>query len=203
MKKLLIPLLLVLLAVPVASNAQTGRDCGNGLPCGAIPWQRLNLPELSSPTPMPTFNFSATPPPTPIPTSTPGPSPTPGASPIPPTATAGPPTFDVSDLEEAVDTLQALNNATPLVVVDANGTPVAQTDQIYKVGLDAGTFFGFARSVLNPNTFGSMWPLVAFSFTALAIVLIVTVSTFFVPMIVAIIGLIRTIVDFVRKLIGP
>lgn len=193
MKKLLIPLLLVLLAAPLVASAQP-RDCGNGLPCGAIPWTRFILPRLPSPTPMPTLNVAAV-----ISTPTPGPTVTPGGPTI--TPTPGLPTVDTSQIQESIETLQAINNATPFAVVNAAGTPVSPQEQFAQVGEDAGIFFGYARSIISPVTFGPIWPLVAFSFTALAVVLIVTATTFLLPGAVAIFGLIRklisTIMDFI------
>lgn len=54
-------------------------DCGNGLPCGPVPWRMPVLPKLSSPTPMPTLQIpeSSINPGDPTPTPAPIPSPTP------------------------------------------------------------------------------------------------------------------------------
>jgi len=116
---------------------------------------------------------------------------------------------DTSQIQESIETLQAINNATPFSIVNAEGTAVSAQEQFAQVGEgqfaqvgeDAGMFFGYARSIISPVTFGPIWPLVAFSFTALAVVLIVTATTFLLPGAVAIFGLIRklisTIMDFI------
>jgi len=180
MKQLLI-CLLVLVAAPLVASAQTGRDCGSGLPCGPIPWQRITLPRLPSPTPMATLNVDVNYQPTANPTT-------------PPTGTPG---LEVGELNDGVATLQSVLAATPFPINNSLGTPVSPSEAIDEVSGDAANFFGFARSVLSPGTFGILWPLVAFSFTALMIVLLVKSSTFLIPAIVATFGLIRKIVDII------
>ncbi|MBN8594804.1 MAG: hypothetical protein J0M33_23815 [Anaerolineae bacterium] len=194
MRRLVIAVTLLVLAIGSAwpASAQQGRDCGNGLPCGPIPWQRFNLPRLASPTPMPTLNGTAFYYPTAAPSTPGGPTPTP---------TAGLESIDTEPINVAIQTLQSVTDATPFTVVDSDGTPIASEEQISRVGQDAGTFFSYARSVLSPTTFGPIWPLVAFTFTALAVVLIVTVSTFLIPSAVAIFGIIRKIISTILEFI--
>lgn len=180
MKRFLIVLLL-LAVTSGATSAQSGRDCGSGLPCGPIPWQRITLPRLPSPTPMATLNVDVNYQPTANPT----------------TAPTGTPGLEVGELNDGVATLQSVLAATPFPVNNALGTPVSPEEAIDEVSGDAANFFGFARSVLSPNTFGIMWPLVAFTFTALMIVLVVKTSTFLIPALVATFGLIRKIVDII------
>lgn len=56
MKKLLLFALSIPLLIISPVQAQVA-DCGNGLPCGPIPWRMPVLPDLSSPTPMPTLEI--------------------------------------------------------------------------------------------------------------------------------------------------
>jgi hypothetical protein len=143
---------------------------------------------------MPTLNvtqlLTLTPSPTPTPTRTP----TPGG----PTVTPGTTTLEIGNLSDSVATLESVLAATPFPVQNAQGTAVSPQEAFDQIGQEAGQFFGFARSVLSPGTFGIMWPLVAFTFTALMIVLVVKSSTFMIPALVAAFGFIRKLIDMIR-----
>jgi hypothetical protein len=106
-------LLIALAVLPATSNAD---DCGNGLPCGPIPWQLPPLPGLVSPSPIPTIAITV------APTATPGgPTPTRGG----PTSApgGGVPTFDVdtSGINHQMETLTAQLNSPVQQVV---GSPL-------------------------------------------------------------------------------
>lgn len=161
-------------------------DCGDGLPCGRIPWDLPILPALPSPTPMPTLAFTAIPP-------------TPGAG-TPtwtPTPTATPGGLDTGDLDNQVATLGAAINATPISINDLNGTPVNNQESFEELGLNAGTFFGYARAITSAS-FGEMSPLFNFGFLALLIVISVKLLTFLLPIGAVVFGILRNVISLIR-----
>lgn len=181
--RVLILFVALTLFVPVAAQD----DCGDGLPCGKIPWDLPVMPALPSPTPMPTQAFTAIPP-TPgagTPTWTPAPTDTPVVA------------IDTDDLGNQVATLGAVVNSTPGTINDLNGTPV-NTDEIYEeLGENAGTFFGYARGITEAS-FGEMSPLFNFTFVALLVVISVKLLTFLLPIGAAMFGIIRNVVSLIR-----
>lgn len=119
MKKLLIVLSLLLLAIPVAAQS----DCQNGLPCGVAPWRLPIFPALRSPTPFPTVLVTAVPP-----TATPSPTVATNTPTITPTtiycATPGSPTsipYSTRVLSYAPDIYWPLTESAGVVAVDATG----------------------------------------------------------------------------------
>lgn len=193
----LIILLMLLVAIPVmaqtATPTATGTripasdpTCGNGLPCGPIPWPLPNLPYLPSPTVFPTIVVTATLTPSPVygpGTSAPGPTSTPAAS----------PTFELDGLEDAMATLSSISQNTPIAIdgfnFDAEG-----------LGTSAGEFFGTIKGISELHL-GPFTPLVVFFFFAFIFVLGVQASGIALPLIAAIFGFIRrvvsTILDFI------
>ncbi len=158
------------------------QDCGNGLPCGSIPWPQPNPPQLQSPTPMPTIGVTINPP-----TQTPG----------GPTATLAPtqPSFDidVSGINDQFATLQSLAEATD-PVVEVSGTPVNTTGQVATLTANSGTFFGYVRAVSEIDL-GGLTPLIGFITLSFLTVLGVKVVTLLLPVLSALFG-------FARKIIG-
>lgn len=178
---LIVLLLLALAAAPVAAQ-----DCGNGLPCGPVPWRLPQLPALSSPTPMPTLSVV-------------DPNPNPGGE---PTNTPTPyPTsqIDQQGISDQMATIQALVEATEQVVY-AEGTPVNTQDQFDLLAADATQFFGYALAV-SDEPFGKMSPLVMFGVTALGTVMAVKVLTFLMPFLGVLFGLIRKVVQVILDFI--
>lgn len=174
--------LLLILGEPVGAQ-----DCGNGLPCGPLPWRLPNLPRLRTPTPMPTISFNPTPPPTatPAPTDTPsGPT---------PTATLD---LDTSGIANQIATLNAVIEQTPMIVLDMAGTPVDTSAQFAELGDNAGLVFGYARG-LSQASLGSISPLVAFTLTALVVVIAVKMLTFMWPILAALWNIISRIIQLV------
>lgn len=163
------------------------QDCGNGLPCGSIPWPQPNPPQLQSPTPMPTVGVTQIPP-----TQTPG---GPTATPAPSSTAA----FDSSGLNDQVSTLGAVIQTTPLAINDINGTPVNTTGTFDTLGVNAGTFFGYARGI-SQASFGQMSPLFDFGFLALIVVISIKLITFLLPIGSAIFGVIRGVIALIRSL---
>lgn len=179
---LLWSLLALLNAGPVAAQ----NDCGDGLPCGRIPWGLPVLPTLASPTPMPTIPITINPP-----TSTPG----------GPTATPAPTevSVDTSGLNDQFATLQNLIAATDIPVV-VSGTPVSAGDQLDSLASGSYTFFGYVRGVSELDL-GGLTPLLTFLIVSLITVIAVKSLTFIMPVLAAIYAFIKSIVDFVLSLL--
>lgn len=192
MRRWLIPLALLVMAIPLAT-AGAQRDCGNGLPCGAIPWPRPNLPRLSSPTPMPTFVINTTA--TPTLTVTPG---GPTVTPLP-ASTATPGAVDPTQLAEVqgrIATLNALVAATPQVVLNPSGTPVGVDQELNNIASGANLFFGYARTV-SQTSIGKMSPILGFVIMALVVTIGYKTLTFILPLIVALWGMVRKIISLI------
>ena len=157
-------------------------ECGDGLPCGSIPWPQPNPPQLQSPTPMPTIGVTTIPP-----TQTPG-----GATATPAPTTVGF-DIDVSGINDQFGTLQALAEATD-PVVEVSGTPVSNTGQLATLSANSGTFFGYVRAVSEMDL-GGLTPLIGFVTLSFLTVLGVKVVTLLLPILSALFG-------FARKIIG-
>jgi hypothetical protein len=184
MRRLLILLVCVLCGAVTVSAQST--DCGQGLPCGPVPWKLPVLPKLSSPTPIPTVPVTLQPPNTPGPTPTPQPTPT--FQPI------GINTVDASGIADKMATLSAVIEATPELVLNASGTPVALED----AALDSGaeTLFAYAKGLGSINL-GSISPVVTFSVTAAMLIIATKLITFILPVLVALFGIIRKIIQLI------
>lgn len=199
--KYLLALLILFVAVPVFAQTATPTSgptptgtrrpmtdptCGNGLPCGPIPWPLPNLPYLPSPTIFPTIVVTATLTPSPIygpGTSAPVASSTPAAS----------PTFELDGMDDALATLEQLTNGTPIAIdgfdFDSEG-----------LGADAGSFFGTIKGVTDLHL-GPFTPLLVFFIFAFLFVMGVQSSGIVLPLLMSIFGFIRriisTILDFI------
>lgn len=186
MKQILVGVTLLLLAIPLVMVAQ--RDCGNGLPCGAIPWPLPKLPILISPTPMPTSVI------------TPGPTPTSLATLI--TGDVFPTVAVVSglnDLSDQFKTLAAVINATSVPVV-VSGTPVSASEQLNQTAGNAGVFFGYVHGFSEINL-GGLTPFVIFTITAFLTVITMKSLSFILPVVAAIFGLVLRVVQFIIGLL--
>ncbi len=181
MRHLLICAVMLILG---ASLVVAQDDCGDGLPCGKIPWSIPPLPQVESPTPMPTIGVTIS-----VPTQTPG-----GATATPaPTST---PNLDTSGISDQMGTLQSVMASTPLSVSDLNGTPVNTDDTFTELGSNAGTFFGYIRTISTVG-FGQMTPLVSFAFIAMVVVISIKASGFIIPLGAAIFGIIRKVIGLI------
>lgn len=174
------PLVLALIFSPVAGN------CGNGLPCGPVPWTLPSLPKLASPTPMPTIVLTTLPP-------TPGAG-TPTAT--PPAATATPtPSFNVSQITDSVATLSALSEATQEVIMNAQGTPVG-LEGLDTIAPSAGQFFGYAKGFADAS-FGSLSPVFTFTLISMVTITSVKMITFLLPIMAVVIKFLRNLLSLI------
>jgi hypothetical protein len=190
----LIAALLIFTALPALAQTATptptpfntprpsgSSDCGNGLPCGPIPWPLPAYVGLSSPTVFPTIVVTATRTPTPLPGVTAGPTSVPGAS----------PTFELDGVGDQLATLEGIMNATTI--------PIEGGFSAEQLGTDAGQFFGTLKGVSEIHL-GPFTPLLVFFFLAFIFVMGIQASGLIVPLVLAIFGFIRrlvsTILDF-------
>lgn len=184
--------ILILTALPVAAA-----DCGNGLPCGPVPWNLPVLPTLISPTPMPTFFFTATPSPTATPTNfTPSPTNTPTNT---PTATFTPsptptntPFFDQQELLDQIETLQAIIDATEISVLDPQGTPVNVENQLELAADPLEELFGRTKGYLQTE-WGPFQPVATAVVVAITVTFALIALTYTFPLVGFLLGMIRKI----------
>jgi len=182
MKRLLIFCLLVF-AVSTPVNAQ--QDCGNGLPCGPLPWSLPLLPDLLTPTRFPTVIVTMTLTPTPIMiTVTPGGGPTPQPTGF----------IDLGNLEDKVATLEAILEATEEVVEDIDGGAFDEDSQ--DLSGNAQEMFGYIRGLSGVH-FGPLTAPVSFLLFSLVFTLASQILFFVVPIGAAIFGFIRKIITLI------
>jgi hypothetical protein len=179
--RVVIILIAVIFSLVAPLTAQRG-DCRNGVSCDQIPWRLPALPFLPSPTPFPTV--AATVVPTTAPTSTANP-------------TLGPstPQVEINSIADGLATVQAMINVTPELINNPYGDAVL-TGNI-------GLFFGYARG-LSTASMGIFTPIITFIFFAFFSYLSIKAIFFILPLIAALIGLVRkviqTVLDFIPGL---
>lgn len=179
-------LLILILIVALPTSAQ--QNCGNGLPCGPIPWSLPQFPDLRSPTPFiwqQANQVALTS--TPVPTAT-----SIGSSFLTPTPFS---TFE--DFSDNVATLQAQFEATDIPITNELGTPIALDETIAENG---SIFFSYARG-FTANSFGVFAPLIDFIIFAFLLTLVYAVLQFTLPVLTAIFGAFRRLIQFLLDFI--
>lgn len=175
-KAALIIFLVLLGAIPVSAQS---RNCDSGLPCGPLPWALPELPNLASPTPMPTIVL----------TDESG-SIDPGA-----TETPTPPglDLDLGGIDSSFATLNAIMASTPMVLLNPEGT-----EEPIIGGLDenAEMFFSYAKG-MTTDWAGPIAPLVSLTLTGFVTVISVKIITFVLPLVSAVFGIIRKIISLI------
>jgi hypothetical protein len=167
-------------------------DCGDGLPCGPIPFDLPSLPLILSPTPFPTVWIQATPTPTVTPIPTPTPDATATFTPVP-TAT-----LNATAIVEGVEGLEELSEGTPQPVIGLDG--VEYDIESIDEGAETATFWSYIRGLFSINL-GKFQPVLVFSVFAFGIIIAVKSSTLILYFLAPLIGLIRKAIDFVLKFI--
>jgi len=132
---------------------------------------------------MPTF--------TPFPTLTPYPTFTPL-----PTWT---PFMDTSDLQNVIATVNSLVAATNVSINDLSGTPVGMSN-VTDLTANTSTVFSYARGLADVNM-GPITPLIVFIFTAFVIFLFVRLLLMLLPLLGAMSGIIRKLVELILEFI--
>jgi hypothetical protein len=169
MKYALIAIVLALLTVgTVAAQCQSGQSCSG------VPWRLPFPPPLRTPTPAPTLSI--------ITTGTPA---------------AGTPTTVSPDmLIDQLSTLEAYTNATPMQVLNPQGTPVAVESQFDDLATPASNFFAYARGVGEVDM-GEITPMIQFTFVVFGVVVATTIITFFAPILVAAWGFVKGFIQLI------
>ncbi len=160
-------------------------DCGNGLPCGSIPWPQPNPPQLQSPTPLPT--------------STPRPDLSGDVAHLTATPTPRGGNLGATDIAAQIATVSGYN-PTPINVLDTNGTTLIFADQLDYLRYDTIQVVGYARGLADLN-FGKTTPLVMFLLAALALVTFVKGWTLLMPVFATLVGLFRKVVSLIMDFI--
>lgn len=176
------------LLVMFMTGAALARDCGNGLPCGPVPWDLPGLPHLVPPTLIPDTSVSV-----------PGPTSAPAPTSVPSNLI----NLDTSGLNNQVATLNAVIAATPVSVSNLDGSftnPNMQATQQAEMGQNSGTFFGYVRGLADSN-FGVMTPVFFFVLFSFVLTFFTKSSSIFLPILVAVFGFVRKIVQLVLEFI--
>jgi hypothetical protein len=183
------------LSAPVPVSAQDD-DCGNGLPCGALPWALPGLPDLQSPTPIiVTVNPAYTPPPTPIPTNTPPPTVTPTPTPF----MSATPFYESDSIDDSIATIEGILDGTQPAIIDPDGN----TFDGDVTGLYGGieTYFSYVKGVSQLNVFGQFTPLVGLFFFVIHIQLVLSALRLTVPVVGVLVGIVRKIIQIILDFI--
>lgn len=176
---------MLILIVASWGFAHAQDDCGDGLPCGKIPWDLPPLPALTSPTPIPTIT------PRPDINGLPGPG-TPTPTPI-----GG--NLGSIGIANQIGTAAAMA-PTPMDVLDSNGDPLVFGQQIDLLRQDAAIVVGYARGFSNMN-FGKLTPLIAFLAGTFVIVMFVKGWLIVLPIFTTIVGIFRKVVSFIMEFV--
>lgn len=99
-------------------------------------------------------------------------------------------TVDTAGINEQVETLQAVMAQTPMVINDLDGTPVDTSQTFDTLGDNAGTFFGYAKSITT-DQFGAISPLFSFVIVAFLTVVSIKALTFTLPFATVLFGFVR------------
>jgi hypothetical protein len=175
-KTVLIGLLLFLIALPVSAQS---KNCGSGLPCGPLPWALPSLPNLSSPTPMPTIVITD---------ESAGVDPEVTETPAPPGVD-----LDTGGIDSSFATLNAIMASTPMVLLNAEGTAEPIMGDVDE---NASVFFSYAKG-MTTDWAGPIAPLVSLTLTAFVTVIGVKIITFVLPLVSAIFGIVRKVISLI------
>lgn len=164
-------------------------DCGNGLPCGPLPWSVPQYPVILSPTAIPTTFIQATATPLPQPTEDPAITNTP----MPTEA----PTVDTEPLSTVVSDIEELIDATAIPAFEVNDTTIdfSSIDEFSGV-----TFWGYVRGLFSVDL-GAIQPIVTIVTVGIFLFIFVQLSTYILQVIALLIGLVMRIISFLRGFI--
>lgn len=171
--------MLILMSGAGIIHAQS--DCGNGLPCGSIPWPQPNPPQLKSPTPIPTI--------------TPRPDTNGSIGPGTPTPTLRGSDLGAVDIANQIATASGYN-PTARPVLDPSGTPVSISEDLNVLRQNTSVVFGYARGLTNMN-FGKTTPLIGFAVFAFGLIMFIKGWTFLMPIVATLVGLFSRLVSFI------
>ena len=171
-------ILLLILLSPFPTLAQENdSNCGNGLPCGSLPWALPTFPAMPSPTPIDVDAVRD------------------GFEEPPPTSTAIATIVNLDPVSDAVSTLQNSVIATP-IFWEIEGTPMAAEEIVENYVGDSGQIFSYIKG-LNDNSLGVIAPLVNFSIIAMGLVLVTQINNFLLPLAFGVLGFIRKLITLI------
>lgn len=156
-------------------------DCGDGLPCGRIPWDLPAFPSLPSATPIPTI--------------TPRPDFNGNVGPGTPTATLRGSDLGAEEIANQIATASGYN-PTPIPVLNASGTPEDISADISALRENTAIVFGYARGLTSMH-FGKSTPLVGFLVFVFGLVMFIKGWTFIMPILATLVGLFMRLVSFI------
>jgi hypothetical protein len=165
----------------------SAQSCGNGLPCGPVPWQLPNLPDLKTPTLVPTSIYA----------STPGSSSYPSIPGItPPPQSLALPEIGVGEtgLDGVVQQMEIYLTATPICILDVSGQCIEQDPQAYAP--EPFLIFGYFRGLAGVN-FGIFNPLIWFLLAAFTSILGMKFANIILPVVAVLLGLVRKFVNLI------
>jgi hypothetical protein len=168
-------------------------DCGNGIPCGPIPWDVPGFPELASPTPIPTYYVAATATPeiTPEQTDEPTPTDTPD-----PTATIE---LDVTSVYDGLETIESNIEATP-EVISIDGDDVDFDQEAGELSDQGSVFVSYFLGLTNIHV-GIFQPFLLLLVSSLSLVLGGKAVQMLLPVTAMLFGFIRKIISFILEFI--
>lgn len=175
---------ILLFGFAFAGNAQEGDgdpepgDCGNGLPCGPIPWALPYFPPLISPTPI-SENVDVNPNPF---TNTPEPT--------------NENFFDTDAVDQMVSTVGSVLDSTAVPIYNAEGTAIGQGD-LPDLATNSELFFSYAKGLSFSNVLGVFTPLVGVVLFYFSINFFIAALKYMLPLIVIIVGIVRKIVNVI------
>lgn len=207
----------ILIAIAPTQSQDDTSDCGNGLPCGPIPWGLPIFPTLQSPTPLGTATnwigtpFTSTPTYTPTPTYTLTPTYTPSITPTYTSTPSPSPTYtpttqptptpyltDVG-LELVVGTMSAVN-VTPNAVINIQGTTVAQGDIVQLAQDNSSLIFGYIRGI-QTGLFGPFESLVVVITIMFFLVVFLFLGEQILTIVAIMYGLVRKVIQLIADIL--
>lgn len=155
-------------------------NCGNGLPCGSLPWDIPQFAPLRSPTPLQDGlqNTQPTATPTPLPTATP--------------LDADLPIDEVADF---IATVQAVVDATPDFVL----TPI-DVSLMSEIQTQSQTFFSYAKG-FGEASFGPVAPIITFLLFLFSITMFSLLIRLTLPFLAILIGVFIKIAQIITMAI--
>jgi hypothetical protein len=177
---------------PTPRNTPVRASCQVDLPCGIVPWELPQMPNLVSPSPYPTVLIRPTATVTPSQTST-----ATTATPVVVTATptSAPTGLDLTQVGGGLATAQGVLDATPFIL-EINGTPVVIQGAYYDVTVNASTFFSYVRGLAGLDL-GVLQPIVSWLLFLSVLTIVVKFSNIILPIATLIFGAVRKIIQIV------
>lgn len=92
--------------------------------------------------------------------------------------------------------MSAVMASTPYIIQDFNGTPVDTSESLTELEDNASFFFGYARSISSAYV-GKLSPLMTFMLLSVAVIVSIKATTYLLPFISAVVGLVRKVISLI------